>query len=386
MRNERGFSLVELLVTMVVFTAVLGGAMTFLRSQQRSFHKGADQMGILQNISFGADNLHSQLRTTGANTLDAQPPVVYASSSVFAFNADYVSNDAKDISAVYIDPDASAAQVDALRQAQKIAIPGSSFIYPSMDYLDKGFNSPAETIIFFFTPDTDTPRLDDYVLKRQVNGQPAEVLIRNVLPDSTNLPFFRYYKLRTPGGNVAPNLVLVPASELPVSHLVARHGSPADTLSRVDSLRSVLVSYIVTNGDSGTKERRERISMTIPLPNMGLKQLKVCGGAPLLNQTLSAVFDNADGVDKVTLGWLPAYDENAGERDVIRYVIWRRKVGEVLGDPLTSVAAGQTNYIYVDTQDLVPSTVYEYQLAAQDCSPKLSSPTIAPLVTIPAAP
>lgn len=385
MRNNKGFTLVELLVAMVVFVVVLGGAMGFLIAQSRSFRRGSDDMGILQNLTFGADNLDGQIRTAGANTVDNQPPVVYASANSFAFNADYVANDLADISAVYYDPDAPAAEVEALKVADQIGIPGSApnFAYPSTDYMTTaGTTSPAELITLYFTPDLETARTDDFTLMRQVNNNPAETLVRQVLPDSTNLPFFRYYILRPPGANQLPVLTLVPAGELPARHTLATHGDNADAATKIDSLRAVLVSYIITNGQTGTLERKQRISVSIPLPNMGVKQLKICGGDPILGVGLNANYQPLSG--QVRLTWLPAVDENAGEKDVVRYVIWRRNITDpTWTDPLTSVAAGQANYTYDDNQGLQTATTYEYRLAAQDCSPKLSLPTLSNQVVIP---
>jgi len=381
MRTRKGFTLIELLVAMVIFVIVLGGALGFLTAQQRMFQRGSDAMGVLQNLSYGADNLDSQLRTAGGNTPDQQPPVVYAGSSAFAFNADYISNDALDISAVYIDPDASSAETEALRTTSPVTIPTSlpAFVYPATNYSAAvGVNSPAETIILYFEQNPETARTDDFLLLRKVNTNPPEVLIRNVLRDSTSLPFFRYYKHRVVTVGLLPQLVLVPAGEIPMAHTIAIHGNNADLspLSRIDSLRAVLVSFKVTNGEVGAKERTERISMNIPLPNMGLKQLKICGSEPILGQALTVAFDNADGNDKVNLSWNRAFDEASGEKDVIRYVLWRRQISpliETYADPLTSVAAGFVTYAYTDTQNLEKGATYEYKLAAQDCSPKLSS-------------
>lgn len=389
MRTRHGFTLIELLLALVVMVTVLGGALSFLVSQSRMFRRGGDAMGVLQNLSFGADNLHSQLRTAGANTADDQPPVIYAGPNTFAFNADYVSNDKSDFGAVYIDPDAPSDQVDGMLAARQIEVPNSApaFMYPVVDYPnDAGINTPAETIILYFALDGETARGDDFLLMRQVNDQPPEVLIRRVLRDSINLPFFRYYKMRTPPGNgQVPVLSLMPADELPVSHTVPTHGTAADAASRIDSLRAVLVSYVVTNGESGAQERQERISFNIPLPNMGLRQLKICGSEPIHGSGLVAAFDNADGTDKVNLSWNRAFDESLGEKDVVRYVLWRRKTGEPWADPFTSVnAAGLAAYLYIDSNDLEKGVTYEYRLAAQDCTPKLSAPVAALPVAVPA--
>jgi len=390
MRTRQGFTLIELLIAMVVFVIVLGGALSFLTAQQRMFQRGSDAMGVLQNLSFASDNLDSQIRTAGGNAPDAQPPVVYASPNAFAFNADYVANDPGDISAVYIDPDASPTEVEALRASAPITIPTSSpaFVYPSADYtLEGGFNSPAETIVLFFSDNLETARGDDFLLMRQVNANPPEVLVRNVIRDSINLPFFRYFKLRVAAAGQLPALVQVPNGEVPMAHTLAVHGNTADLSpnSRIDSLRAVLVSFRVTTGETGPLERTERISMTIPLPNMGLKQLKICGSQPVFGQPLLAVFDTTGGVDKVNLTWIRAFDEIAGERDVIRYTLWRRKINpppaEAYGDPLTSVSAGFPNYLYVDAQNVERDVTYEYRIAAQDCSPKLSTGVLTTVQT-----
>ena len=387
MKSRSGFTLIEMLIAMVVFMGVLGGALSFLRAQSRGFRKGDEEMSTLLNLSYGADHLHAQLRTTGARTLDRQPPIVYASANSYSFNADYVSNDVSDISAVYVDPDAPAEETVGLRLADQIAIPGSTpaFLYPSQDYLDElGNNTLAETITLFFRPDVETPRTDDFVLLRQVNGQPPERLVRNVLPDSTNLPFFRYYKLRIPGPGLAPVSTLVTPAELPMRHNIPGHGSTADAGSPIDSLRAVLVSCIITNGQTGAKERRQRISTTIPLPNMGLRELKICGSAPVLGQPLNAAYDNSTGVHRVLLSWNRAFDENQGERDVVRYVLWRRDVTDPdWSDPLTSIpAADLATYSYAD-QDLVPGTSYIYRLSAQDCTPRLSASAQSIPIAIP---
>ncbi len=388
MRARQGFTLIELLLALVVMVIVLGGALEFLTAQSRMFRRGGDAMAVLQNLSFGADNLQNLVRTAGSNTTLTQPPVIYGNETTLAFNADYVSNDRNDISAVYIDPDAPAQEVDGLRAAQQMTIPGSSpaFNYPAVDYLDGGINTPAETITLFFTPDPETARGDDFLLMRQVNDQPAEVLIRRVLPDSNALPFFRYYKMRVPQGNgQVPVLSLVPPNELPLAHGNPIHGTGADAVSRIDSLRAVLVSYVVTNGQAGDLERRERISFNIPLPNMGLKQLKICGSEPVLGTALVAAFDNADGTDKINLTWNQAFDETLGEKDVVRYVLWRRKAGGAWVEPVTSVtAAGVQSYAYSDSKDLEKGATYEYRLSAQDCSPKLSTPVSSAPVLVPA--
>lgn len=389
MKRTAGFTLIELLIAMVVFSLVMGGALSFLTAQSRGFRRGDQEMATMLNLSYGADQLHAQLRTAGANVAFRQPMVVYASANAFSFNADYASNDLTDISAVYVDPDASAAETVALELADQITIPTSApaVLYPLQSYTaGAGINSPAETITLFFQADAETPRADDFVLLRQVNGLPPEPLVRNVLRDGANAPFFRYLKLRTPAG-VAAQMVAVAAADLPYSHPIAGHGSTADVGSptaSIDSLRAVQVGFLVTNGQLGALERTQRIGLTIPLPNMGLRELKICGSTPVLGVPLVAVFAVVAGVKQVTLTWNRAFDENLGEKDVVRYVLWRRDVADPdWTDPLASVAAtGAANYALVDA-DLVAGTTYEYRLSAQDCTPRLSAVATSNQVIVP---
>ena len=74
------------------------------------------------------------------------------------------------------------------------AIPGTSFAYPDSTYLDgSGLPGPAETLIFFFDPDDDTDRDDDYALYRQVNAEEPQLVAKNLLRVEGE-PFFRYMK------------------------------------------------------------------------------------------------------------------------------------------------------------------------------------------------
>ncbi|MCL4866758.1 MAG: type II secretion system GspH family protein [Gemmatimonadales bacterium] len=382
MRNERGMTLIEMLLAMTVFLIVLGGAMSAIGAQSRGFSKGTEEMGMLQNLRYGVQQMRLEFRTAGANVADRQPAVVYASGDVFSFNADLVSNLPGDISAVYVDQGAPAGQVSALPLAQAAAVPGSSpaFTYPQVDFA----GSPAETITFRFQPDAATARTDDFLLTRQVNGQPTEVLVRNALRPAGNGPFFSYsyYSNPTPA---TQTLQPVPAGWLPLRHAAPQHGQLPDTgtVARIDLLRTVTVGYQVTNGLTGAAERIRAVATTIGLPNVGVKKLLSCGDSPILGVGVLATPTTVAGQPRIELSWGAAVDETAGETDVIRYVVWRRVGGAVAwGDPITSVPTGGAPYLYTDV-DVVTGETYQYAVAAQDCTPALSplaqaGPVVAP--------
>ncbi len=379
--DERGLTLIEMLVALVVFSAVLAGALAFLRAQGRSFSLGSQRVAMLQNGRFAIDLLEKDLRTAGAGAPDIQPQLIYLGSSVLAFNANYLTNTPGDVFAVYYNPDAVTGSTAAMTKAERITLPMTSFAYPDTSYVELGINSNAETITFWFVTDSTTARVDDFILYRQVNNLTPELVSRNLL-QTTGVPFFRYHRLAMVSGN--PTLALVVNATLPWQHSVPIHLALSDTgaVSRIDSVRAVQVSFTVTNGLTGTAERTRALSRFMRLPNVGLANKKTCGDEPILGVGLTATWNPvAGGVD---LAWNAAVDETGGEKDVQRYVIWRRLNTELaFGDPYLSIPpAGLPVYGYTDAA-VVSGSSYIYGLAAQDCTPLTSTRVETLQVNIP---
>ena len=380
--SERGLTLIEMLIALTVFSVVLAGALAFLRAQGRSFTLGSQRSAMLQNSRFAFDELEKDLRTAGAGTFDIQPGMIYTGASVVAFNANYATRTPGDVFAVYYDPDVPIGAADAARTTDRFTIPTTTVVYPDSNYLQGGLiNSPAETITFFFAPDSTTSRSDDYVLFRQVNNLAPEVVSRNITQTGA-VPFFQYYWQVIVAGS--PAIQQVPNDSLPFWHSVPLHLSLADVgpAARIDSVRAVLVSFSVTNGLSGSSERRRPLSRYIRLPNVGLSTKKTCGDPPILGTGIAAVWNPATtGVD---LTWNAAVDELTGERDVVRYVIWRRSISDsAWGDPFLSIPPqGSSPYLYTD-RDVTSGSKYQYGLAAQDCTPANSNLVASAEVDIP---
>ncbi len=76
MRDERGMTLIELLIALVVFSVVMGGTLSIMTTQSRAFRLGTDRMNILQNLQFAADFVARDLRTLGSNVPDVQPMLI----------------------------------------------------------------------------------------------------------------------------------------------------------------------------------------------------------------------------------------------------------------------------------------------------------------------
>jgi len=213
--GERGMTLVEMMLALLVFSFVMGATLAFLKAQSRGFALGSERVSMYQNTRYILNEMEKDLRTAGAGTTDAQPQLIYASTTVIAVNANYWTNTAGDVFAVYYNPDAPDSAVLALTQAQRYTLPGTSFAYPDTSYLVSGLNSGAETIIFYFVLDTTTARADDYLLYRKVNVSAPEVVARNILQTGTT-PFLQYYRQVTPLGSPAA-IVLHAAASLPLN-------------------------------------------------------------------------------------------------------------------------------------------------------------------------
>jgi prepilin-type N-terminal cleavage/methylation domain-containing protein len=365
-RRHRGFSLIELLIAMVVMGVVLAGTMNFFIGQSRTFRKATTDMVLLQNARFATDLLSEHLRSVGANLTVGQPAIIYEDSKTFAFNADYSTKTVGDLDAIYYEPNAPSGQVQALNTASQFVVPNSSLSYPQANYeISAGMPSPAEAIVFWFAPDTETTRTDDYVLLRQVNAAAPEVVVRNVLADSTQ-PFFRYMYLKVDAaGNSSIDTLATPL--LPLSY-------DKDTLVSADKnrMRGVMVSFIVTNGLADTAERTRPVSVVVQLPNLGQRALQTCGNPPI---DLNAPVATVTGPNTVTVTWSADADEAGGERDVMRYAIWRKSEFDPnWHEPVASIpAGGGGTYTYVDTS-VLPPHMYWYAVAAQDCTPAFSAP------------
>ncbi len=371
-----GFTLTELLVAMTVFGIVITIVLSFMGATIRNFAEGTRRVDAANTLLFVTGALQRDLRTIGTNVKVGQPSLVYAGADVIVYNADYVSN-VGDPFAVNQDPDAPAGEVSALQLASAITIPGSSQTYPLMNYA----GSDAETIMYYFRPDSSTARDDDLVLFRRVNAAAPEIISENIIrvPDR---PLFEY--LRLVPGTDGTELGQVPTGSLPLFHTAPVHGSSAD-VAVIDSIRGVRFNVGVTNGRTGADEQRLLQSSTVWLRNTGLAPQKTCGSNPIHNGGLTASLRDDAGKWVVDLQWNAAADEAGGEEDVMRYVIWRRLTTEPESpDPYLSIPAGNASYIYTDRSVELDQSL-QYTIAAQDCTPSLSTKVNA-IVVVPSTP
>jgi prepilin-type N-terminal cleavage/methylation domain-containing protein len=377
--SRAGFTLPEVMISLVIGLIVLQVAVSFFAQQGRAYTRGTQAVLTAQNARYALNALEKDVRTLGTGVPAHQPQLVYGGPDVLSFNADYATGDAGDVFAVYLESGAPANQLQAATPGTRFLIPNTTVGYPDSAYRENGINSPAETITFFFQPDATTPRDDDYALYRQVNAGAAAVVARGLLRTGEQ-SFFEYLMLQVPPD--APTR-LVSAGVAPLWHSAALHGSEQDTgpSLRADSVRAVRVRFTATSGETGPAERRRAVERVIRMPNAGQAVRRICGDEPQGAAVAAAVVAMPNDSRAVAVSWSPSVDETAGESDVLRYILWRRVAGAAdWGDPFVSIPAGLTAYSYVD-QSVLPGTAYQYALAAQDCTPSRSPLAVTGTVT-----
>jgi len=387
-----GFTMVELMVALVVLSFVMGATLSVLRSQTRAFRMGSERLELAQNMRYAVGTVDRMLRTTGAGVANLQPMFVYGGNDVVAFNSNYTHN-MQDFCAVNINPDAPDGSYEILPLAAAYVLPNTAFTYPSMTYAAGA--CLAETIVFYFRPDSSTPEANDFVLMQKVNAMPADLVAKNIFA-YPGRPFFEYFvhprSLPVPPA-ARDSLVVAGAAgsgiTLPIRHTIAIHGSPPDTALDpsnsylADSVKAVRINVRVSNGLTGAEQRVREISTVVSLPNNGLLQFRECGTPPLLNGALAVAANAPGNPPSVMLQWPASFDEGAGEPDVNQYNIYRRELADPLfGSTLITLPAGQPPpYVFVDN-GVEPGVDYVYAVAAQDCSPaesaRLISATVRP--------
>ncbi len=375
--RERGFTLVEVLITLVVLSTVMASAVGFFRSQNQSFLNASRRLDVLQNARFAISQVEREARTLGSGVAGQQPMLVYGDDDALAFNTDYVENDTTNFRwAVYFKPTATNLEAEAWKQADAATIPNSTMTYPPVTYRQaNGAISPAETHIFWLELDASTSRTDDYILYEQVNAGTKELVSRNIL-QITGKPFFEYFLARRLASG-ADTLLLTPSALIPLIRVPltsSMTSTDSANATRPDSIQAIRMNFRVTNGLTGTNERLRDVSTVVATPNNGLPSASICGRSPFPVASLALTPDVA-GSGRVRLDFTASADQETGETDVWQYVIYRRITGAPLWeDPIMNLGktGGAASYsVWVGGN--ISGTNYEFGVAAQDCTPAAST-------------
>lgn len=374
-----GFTLVELLIGMVMTATVMGAAFSLFRSQSAFFGTNQQRYDMMQNARAALEEAERTVRTMGAGVPANQPILVYGDSAVLAFNTDYIERDTADTRwAAYYNGQTPDAETIAWDAADASVIPLTSYTYPSTSYtLDNGDASPAETYILYFAPDSSTARTDDYILWQRVNNGTPSIIARDILRHPNGKPFFRYLQERVL--TTGDTIIVEPSANMPLERRELVTGiSSTDSANyvRPDSIRAVQINLRFTNEKSGTAERFRDVQTTIQVPNNGIPMPTVCGRAPIAPGAFTVV-DTVPGSGRLWFTWSASTDQDAGEEDVLQYILYRKLQGATSwSDPLMVVRriAGQSSYTE-EISDNVPGTAYTFGVSAQDCTPSESTIT-----------
>ena len=375
--TRAGFSLVELLVTLVVLSLIMGTTVLFFQSQNKAFITGSEKMDTYQNARYAISQTERILRTMGSGVTGQQPMLVFGGNDVVAFNTDYTENDTTNYRwAVNFNPSINGQFTQAWAVTNAAVIPNSTYTYPAQTFTQaNGSPSPAETKIYFFTPDTSTSRSDDYMLMEQTNYGTPEYIARNILA-YPGRPFFEFFLARRLGSG-ADTMVVASGLQLPLKRLVLQSSfTSSDTADAVrpDSVREVRINIRVTNGKVGSTERTRDFSQIIQVPNNGLPSPNVCGRSPFAPASFNAVPNLTPGSGLITLNWTRSPDHGGGEYDVRQYVLWQRDdTATVWQDPLMMVRADTTTAYSTLVGGLIPGRTYKVGIAAQDRTPAEST-------------
>ena len=303
--------------------------------------------------------------------------LVFGGNDVVAFNTDYTENDTTNYRwAVNFNPSINGQFTQAWAVTNAAVIPNSTYTYPAQTFTQaNGSPSPAETKIYFFTPDTSTSRSDDYMLMEQTNYGTPEYIARNILA-YPGRPFFEFFLARRLGSG-ADTMVVASGLQLPLKRLVLQSSfTSSDTADAVrpDSVREVRINIRVTNGKVGSTERTRDFSQIIQVPNNGLPSPNVCGRSPFAPASFTAVPNLTPGSGLIMLNWTRSPDHGGGEYDVRQYVLWQRDdTATVWQDPLMMVRADTTTAYSTLVGGLIPGRTYKFGIAAQDCTPAEST-------------
>jgi hypothetical protein len=272
---------------------------------------------------------------------------------------------------IYYDVDMDSSGTDAMSNVNQVTLPNSAKTYPDSNYMSGGVSSPAETIQYWLTKDSSATRTDQYILYRRVNNLPQRLVAKGIIvPPGTN--FFRYMKPNNTGG-----LDSIKAAQLPVFHSAPIHGSPADTgvSALTDSIRVVRMTVTGLYNDPDKGAIMKTVVSSTKLLNAGMSRSTVCGDVPIAVVGAAATLTVSGGhVTKVTVNWTKSLDQDAGEKDVGRYMVFKKSTASSdWGSPIADLAASQDTYSLDDTT--LPLGNWQYGIVAQDCSPANSSVT-----------
>lgn len=380
-----GYSLGELLLTLTITIGVFAAAIPFFTMQMRQLAQDVGRTDAQQTARYAQNMVDRELRNIGIGVqpMDPaqgiprnQPKIVQAHAYSVTFNTDLIANDTSDVEAVYYDPNVPSSLTLAMNTGATVTLPFSSKAYPDHTYRkSNGSISLAETVSYWVSADSTAPSgSNQYVLWRRVNDGPIAVVATGIRIASGQ-PLFKYSRVLPSG-----TFDTVATASLPIYW--DQPGSIAD------SIRAVTLTVNGVFRGFNLQNRAQTFVRTVnsqtSLANVGLAQRNSCGDVPLNPgpPAVAMIFDPVTlAPDHVQVVFSASPDEVSGEKDVERYALFRRVVGDAWGEPISQIGKSNSATYTWDDFDIQPGVAFQYGVSAQDCSPANSSMRVSGSIT-----
>jgi prepilin-type N-terminal cleavage/methylation domain-containing protein len=403
-KHERGFTLLEMMITLFVGALLVLISYNVLVSQKRAGDAQNQLVSAQQNASVALESLEKELRQAGLNIDDfsGQPIFVDAAPYQVIFNADVSSG-------MYGVPSMSKNQTVPLNDGTMYS-PG---MFPGENLgTRERYNNNAETIRYTLDQDrngivntadryAETQNPSDYALFREENGTRSDMIAyglrgRENYPDGQlPQPLFKYYGDFNSDGVIRLWGDANGDGQLSQAEVAAMTAVPQNRLSKIVEVEvsieaespNMEASYVGPHSTSGVQRRYRSVVMTSKVRprnvGTGSVNLHACGNPPASPTSLSAADTPKDAGESITLTFSRSLDELSGEKDIDSYTVYRREDGQTDWTCIGSITpTGAATYtLHDDIHTLNPpggpalNTPYYYVATAWDCRPQESNPS-----------
>jgi prepilin-type N-terminal cleavage/methylation domain-containing protein len=416
--TDRGFTLVEMIIALFAGAVFVMLSYNVLTAQKKAADAQNQYVNAQQNARITLGALEEELRLAGTNIDDfnGQPIFLDAAPYQVTFNAD-ISSGVSGALGMTTDQDVP------LHDGTKYTI--GIFPGEKLGALQR-YNNNAETIRFTLDRNDngivgredryiETQNPEDYALYREENGERNDIVGyglrgREAYPDGKfPQPLFKYYGDYNADGVVTlwgdnNNDGLLSQTEIAVITAV-----PRNVLDKIIDIEITVEaeSNVMEAGFAGphsipgdTRNYRSVVMTSKVRPrNIGTSSanLHPCGDSPGAPSGLSAVDTPNDNGTTITLDFSGSNDELAGEEDITKYTVYRKRDGDVNWICIGSIATEATATYSMEDDANTPGggpeigESYSYYVTAWDCRPQESNPSnrvgpVQPVANGPAPP
>ena len=415
---DRGFTLVEMMIALFVGAILIMLSYNVLTTQKKAVDAQNQYINAQQNARITLGALEEELRLAGANidNFNGQPIFLDAAPYQVTFNAD-ISSGVLGVLGMTVDQDLP------LHDGTQYTI--GMFPGEKLGVLQR-YNNNAETIRFSLDRNdngivdqedryTETQNPEDYALYREENGERNDIVGygirgRETYPDGEfPQPLFKYYGDYNSDGVVTlwgdnNNDGMLSQTEIAVITAV-----PQSLLDKIIDIEITVEaeSNVMEAGFAGphsmpgaTRNYRSVVMTSKVRPrNVGTSSanLHACGDPPGAPSGLSAADTPKDNGTAITLDFSGSNDELAGEEDITKYTVYRKRDGDLswmcIGSVVTKATATYSMKDDANTPGGGPEIgdSYYYYVTAWDCRPQESNPSnrvgpVQPVANGPAPP